>query len=203
MRRKKNIVDISLKPLWLILLIILVSSIFYTIVQFSLGNISCNIGYLPGTQGEITLDNKISKRMEKNTSNIKNILMKTQKTLRSSHMKGQELENHIHDSLKDVDFLVHGYFLENNKMNIFYTNHYNLDCTLKNIYCENLMNPSPTNKKQYIERNTQIKRIASSGGGWYASYWKRVNHKMEILYTYIIPVEDKNIILTASFIDHN
>ena len=200
---RKKIVDVSLKPLWLILLIILVSSIFYTIAQVSLGNLFCNIGYLPGTQGEILIDNKTTKEFDKKTNNIKKILMKTQKTLLSSNSSNSETENHLHANLKDIEFLVQCYVLENNQMKLFYTNHYDLDCTLKNVYCKNLANSTPANKKQFNERNIQIKRISSTGGGWYASYWKRINHKMEILYTYILPVEDKNIILTATFIDYN
>ena len=80
-----------MRPLHLILAILLVSALFYLLVQVRLGYISCNLGRFPGVQGRAEWVERDAKHLALKMEPAKKFVTEVKSSIQNSKLSSKEL----------------------------------------------------------------------------------------------------------------
>ena len=199
----------AMRPLHVILAVLLVSVLFYLLVQVRLGYISCNIGRFPGVQGRVPWLDKGTKYLDEKIQSTKKFVDDVKSSIQNSELSSKEMYEQLQKlrGSSGQDLLAFASITtdEHEKGTLLVRTGSSLAiCDSVQPYCRTI-------KEDWVGKNLwdfKIKdgsyevrewiSLAEDGGGWMASYWK--NHKGNIIpkYVYVVNVPTKNLILLST-----
>jgi len=199
-----------MKPLHTILAIILVSVLFYLLVQVRLGYISCNLGRFPGVQGRIPWLEKYASTHPKMKS-TKNFVNQVKASIQNSDLSSKEMYKQLSklEGPEGQDLLAFASTStdEHEKGTLLVRTGSSLAiCDSVQPYCRTI-------KEDWVGKNLWDLRIqdgsyevrewislAEDGGGWMGSYWKNPLGEIIPKFVYVVNVPTKNLILLSTVI---
>jgi len=198
-----------MKPLHTILAIILVSVLFYLLVQVRLGYISCDLGRFPGVQGRapwILNDvDSLSVKLKSAKKFVDRVKSSVQNSELSSNEMYKKLENLIGPEGQDMVAFASTDNDEYEKGTLLVAGVAAM-CSSHSPYCHTI-------KKSWVGKNLWDLRIkdgsyevrewislAEDGGGWMVSYWKNSLGYIIPKYVYVVNVPTKNLILLSTVV---
>jgi hypothetical protein len=199
-----------MKPLHVIFAIILVSVLFYLLIQVRLGYISCNLGRFPGVQGRAPwLEEDVNylavklKSTEKFVAGVKSSI---QNSKLSSNELYKKLENLTGSGGQDLLAFASTNNDKHEKGTLLVHTQDAGVCSSNSPYCHTI-------KKGWVGKNLWNLRIkdgsyevkewinlAEDGGGWMVSYWKNSLGYIIPKYVYVVNVPTKNLILLSTVV---
>jgi|TARA_R110002072_G_scaffold88092_2_gene198386 hypothetical protein len=204
MASRKNV----MRPLHLILAILLVSVLFYLLVQVRLGYISCNLGRFSGVQGRVPWLDKDAKHLFEKIQSTEKFVDDIKSSIQNSELSSKEMYEQLHklrgSAGQDLLAFASTTTDKHTRGDLLVRTDSNGVCNSHQPYCHTI-------KKRWVGENLwdlKIKdgsyevrdwiSLAEDGGGWMASYWK--NHKGNIIpkYVYVVNVPTKNLILLST-----
>jgi hypothetical protein len=206
MAPRKNI----MRPLHLIFAIILVSVLFYLLVQVRLGYISCNLGRFPGVQGRIPWLEKYAATHPKMQS-TKNFVNQVKASIQNSDLSSKEMYKQLSklEGPEGQDLLAFASTTtdEHEKGTLLVRTGSSLAiCDSVQPYCRTI-------KEDWVGKNLWDLKIqdgsyevrewislAEDGGGWMGSYWKNPLGEIIPKFVYVVNVPTKNLILLSTII---
>ena len=207
MASRKNV----MRPLHLILAILLVSVLFYLLVQVRLGYISCNLGRFSGVQGRVPWLDKDAKHLLEKIQSTEKFVDDVKSSIQNSELSSKEMYEQLQKlrGSSGQDLLAFASITtdEHEKGTLLVRTGSSLAiCDSVQPYCRTI-------KEDWVGKNLWDLRIqdgsyevrewislAEDGGGWMGSYWKNPLGEIIPKFVYVVNVPTKNLILLSTVI---
>jgi hypothetical protein len=200
----------DVRSLHIIFAVILVSVLFFLLMQVRLGYISCNLGRFPGVQGEAPWLEDHSKYLLEKMESTKSFVDKTKSSIQNSKLSPEKLYKHLGKQRgpagEDLLAFASTTTDKHEKGTLLVRTDSVGVCNIHHPYCHTI-------KKRWLGKNLWDLRLddgsyevrnwislAKSGGGWWAAYWKSPTGIIIPKYVYVVNVPTQNLILLSTMV---
>ena len=222
MTKQSVIADASLKPLLTILAIIVASTIFFLIYQVYIGNISCNVGYFPGVQGQIDLSAEEIETFPKMVAQTMKFVSQAKMAIRNSSKSMPVISKYLSGLKGPQSQYIISYFIgtpshraapgvwgkefkDASKGTLFAHGSADGFCDHTHPFCDDQREFKLGSNMWNFKNQSGFYPIrdwittAKEGGGWIGSFWRNGRGVIQPKYTYIDIIPEKEILLASSF----